>query len=138
MISQDTPKILILESQLIIAADIALQFTKLGYEVMGFHSRSEELFSAITGNRPDIVLMNIDLKRKGDRFLTASKIWESFKVPVVLISSHSDRHTFNQIIQAQPYAFISKPFKIIDLQRGIETSLKRINTERLLKKSICA
>ena len=123
------PKILILESQMIIAADISLQFSKLGYEVVGINTTPEDAMKTIEVNRPDIVLINTGLKSKINRFKTSKMIWDSFQIPFVFISSHSDKETFKRVIAAQPYAYISKPFEKKDLQRGIETALNRMVAE---------
>jgi len=123
------PKILILESQMIIAADISLQFSKLGYEVVGIYTSPEDAMKTIEVNRPDILLINTGLKSKINRFKTSKMIWDSFQIPFVFISSHSDKETFKGVIAAQPYAYISKPFEKKDLQRGIETALNRMVAE---------
>lgn len=125
------PKILILESQMIIAADISLQFSKLGYDVIGINIRSEDALKAMETNRPDMVLINLGLPPKADGLRTARIILETFRIPVIFLSADVDRALFKGIIDAQPYAFIAKPFEKKDLQRGVETALKRMVAEGL-------
>ena len=132
MYKQLRPKILIIENQLIIAADVCLQCSKLGYDVIGINSRTEDALKTIEVNRPDIVLMNLGIKGKTNGLTTARIILDSFQIPVVLMSSYTDKNTFNQIIDVKPYAFISKPFENKDLQRGIETALFRMAVEGLI------
>ena len=132
MYKQLRPKILIVENQLIIAADVCLQCSKLGYDVIGINSRTEDVLKTIEVNRPDIVLMNIGMKGQTDRLATARIILDSFQIPVVLLSSYIDKNIFNQVIDIKPYAFISKPFEKKDLQRGIETALFRMAVEGLI------
>ena len=55
-------KILIVEDEMIIGANISLQLTNLGYEVTGITTRGEEALNHIKQNLPDIVLMDIQLK----------------------------------------------------------------------------
>lgn len=130
------PKILILENQMIIAADVCLQCSKLGYQVIGINSRVEDALKTIQVNRPDIVLMNIGMKEKMNGLMSDRIILDSFQVPVVLMSSYTDKTTFNQIIEVKPYAFISKPFEKNDLQKGIETALSRMEAEGLMRWTI--
>ncbi len=122
-------KILILESQMIIAADVALQLLRLGYDVIGINARTEDALKAIKDKRPDIVLMNINIQGKERRIRTARILSKAFLIPVIFLSAHTDREIFKQVINAQPYAFITKPFDIKDLQRGLKTALDRMNRE---------
>ncbi|GAB5552548.1 MAG: hypothetical protein Sapg2KO_21390 [Saprospiraceae bacterium] len=131
MYKEHSPKILIIESQIIIAADVSLQFSKLGYEVIGICSKVADAMKTIEANRPDIILMNIGIQEKPNRFDMACIIMDTFQVPVVFLSSNTDKNTFKQAIAVQPYAFIPKPFDKKDLQRGIETALYRMTGERL-------
>ena len=131
MLRQATPKILILESQMIIAADVSLQFSKLGYDVIGINIRPEDALKTIQANRPDIVLINIDWQAIAGRLRTARIIRETFHIPVIFLSAHTDQELFKGMIAAQPYAFIAKPFDQKDLQRGVETALKRMAAEGL-------
>ena len=55
-------KILIVEDEMIIAANISLQLTNLGYEVTGILSKGEEALVHIEQNQPDILLLDITLK----------------------------------------------------------------------------
>ena len=131
---QQSVKILIIENQLIIAADVSLQLSKLGYDVIGINRRKEDAIKTIQSNRPDIVLLNIGLQGKADGLMAARIILETFQIPVVFISTHTNKATFLRAINAQPYAFISIPFERKDLQRGIELALNRMDRERLQSK----
>lgn len=128
-------KILIQESQMIIAADLALQLLKLGYEVIGINTRADDTLKAIKNNRPDIVLMNIKMQGNENRIRTAGIISKTFRIPVIFLSAHTDKETFKQVIHAQPYAFVTKPFERQDLQRGLKIAIDRMNAEGFWKES---
>lgn len=136
MLRQSSIKILILESQMIIAADISLQLSKLGYNVIGINIHAADALKTIENKRPDIVLMNLNGQGREERISTAGIIQRNFRIPVVFISGHTDREVFKQIIQAQPFAFIAKPFERRDLQRGLNTALNRMRTEDIWKVNI--
>ena len=123
------PRILIVEDEMIIAADISIQLSQLGYEVTGINTNAKDAISTIENNPPDIILMDITLKGQMNGIQTAQYILEYFKIPVIFLTSNSDKATFQQAISAQPYAYITKPFQKKDLKRGIELTLKRIEKE---------
>ena len=119
-------KILMVEDDMIIAADISMQLTKLGYEVIGINTRGEDALNTIEHNRPDLILMDIVLSGKVNGIEAARIILEKFQVPVIFLTSNSDDATFQRAITARPYAFISKPFQKSDLERTIKLALQRI------------
>ena len=125
-----SPKILMVEDDMIIAADISMQLTKLGYEVVGINTRGEDALNTIENNRPDIVVMDIILTAKMNGIEAARIILEKFQVPVVFLTSNSDDATFQQALTAKPYAFISKPFQKSNLERTLKLALQRIAVER--------
>jgi len=55
-------KILIVEDELIIAANISMQLTSLGYTIIVIIPRAEEVLVHLETNLTDIILMDINLK----------------------------------------------------------------------------
>lgn len=124
----DAPaKILIVEDEMIIGANISLQLSKLGYEVTGIVSRGEEAISHVKQNKPDILLMDIQLKGSLDGIETVKRIYLESKIPVIYLTANVDNETFERAKSTDPYAFISKPFKKLDLQHAIELTMGRLN-----------
>lgn len=124
-------KIFIVEDEMIIAANISLQLSSLGYDVTGIVPRGDEALLHIKRNKPDIVLMDINLKGNIDGIETAKRIQEDFKTPIIYLTANSDESHFNKAKTTNPYAFISKPFKKLDLQRAIELAVNRIQSENI-------
>lgn len=124
-------KILIVEDEMVIAANISLQLSDLGYEVTGILPRGEEALSQIKIEKPDIVLMDIQLKGEMDGIETAKEIEEQYRIPIIYLTANSDEAHFNRAKETHPYAFISKPFKKLDLQRAIELTIDRISIESI-------
>ncbi len=119
-------KILIVEDEMIIGANISLQLSKLGYEVNGLVPRGEEALIHIKENRPDIVLMDIQLKGKLDGIETVQHMQAEYDIPIIYLTANTDDEHFKRAKTTNPYAFISKPFKKLDLQHAIELTIDRI------------
>jgi len=123
----ETPiKILVVEDEMIIAAKISMHLTNLGYEVTGILPRGEEALLAVEENKPDIVIMDIRLKGDINGIDTAIRMQKSSDIAVIFLTANADEGTFNNAKAAKPYAFISKPYKPIDLQRAIELTISRM------------
>ncbi|GAB3907070.1 hypothetical protein GCM10028803_40490 [Larkinella knui] len=122
-------KLLIVEDEMIIAADIALQLSKLGYEVSGIVPRGEEAIRHVETNRPDLILLDISLKGSIDGIDTAHAILQRWTVPIIYITANTDEATFARAKKTRPYAYISKPIRAIELQRVIELTISRLADE---------
>lgn len=122
-------KILIVEDEMIIAANISLQIKNLGYHVTSIISRGEEVLLDIEKNMPNIILMDINLKGDLDGVDIVHLIQKKYTIPVIYLTANADEVSFNRAKQTHPFAFISKPFKKIDLQHAIELTVQRLKEE---------
>jgi DNA-binding LytR/AlgR family response regulator len=119
-------KILVVEDEMIIGAKISMDLTILGYDVTGIIPRGEEAVMHVFENPPDIVLMDINLKGPLDGIETAKMMQKNGEMPIIYLTANTDDATFNRAKSTRPYAFISKPFKQLDLQRAIELTISRM------------
>jgi DNA-binding LytR/AlgR family response regulator len=122
-------KILIVEDEMIIAADISMMLESIGYEITGIIPRGEDALKSIEHTSPDLVLMDINLKGALDGVETSRFIFERHQIPVIFLTANTDDATFARAKATRPYAFISKPFQPADLQRAIELALARLAEE---------
>lgn len=111
---------------MIIGAKISMQLTNLGYEVTGILPRGEEAIVHVKENRPDIVLLDVNLKGAMDGIATARQIQQFGNIPIIYITANSDEATFNRAKSTRPAAFIAKPYKQLDLQRAVELTVSRL------------
>ena len=112
-------RILIVEDDMIIAANLSLQLSQLGYEITGIESRGEEAVVHAQLNPPDLILMDVNLKGTLDGIETVQKIQETQQIPVIYLTANNDEATFNRAKATRPRAFISKPFNKLNLQRTV-------------------
>jgi DNA-binding LytR/AlgR family response regulator len=122
-------KILIVEDEMIIAADISMMLSGLGYEITGIIPRGEDALKSMEATLPDLVLMDIALKGALDGVETARIIGQTSQTPIIFLTANADDATFARAKETLPYAFISKPFQASDLQRAIELALARLAEE---------
>lgn len=119
-------KILVVEDEMIIAAEISMQLTELGYGVTAILTRGEEVMNHLKENKPDIIILDVRLKGKMDGIETAALVEQHFQVPIIYLTANTDDATFNRAKTTRPVAFISKPFKKLDLQRAVELTISRM------------
>ena len=123
----DKVRVLVVEDDMIIAANISLQLTKLGYEITGIETRGEEAIVHAQENRPDIILMDVNLKGELDGIETASIIHSRLKIPIIYLTANTDEASFKRAKETHPFAFIPKPLNTIQLRRTFELVVQQIN-----------
>lgn len=132
-----TPKkILIVEDEMVIAANLSLQLTSFGYEITGLLPRGEQVIAHIQETPPDLILLDINLKGALDGIAVGQLIQETQPTPIIYLTSNSDDTTFDRAKATNPYAFISKPYKNRDLKRTLELAINRITEENTLPKTV--
>ena len=129
-------RILIVEDEMVIGANISLQLSKFGYEVTGIIPRGEEALVHVRENQPDIVLLDINLKGSIDGIQTAEIMQKEHDIPVIYLTANADDAHFNRAKATHPYAFISKPYKSLDLKRAIELTAGRLQSDSLSENTI--
>lgn len=129
MKSLEPAKILIVEDDMIIAADLSMQLTKIGYHIIGINTKAEDALKTISDHRPDIIIMDIVLSGKMNGIEAAVIILHEHQIPVIFMTSNTDDVTFQKALSAKPFAFIAKPFQKSELERTIRLSLQRAVAE---------
>lgn len=128
-------KILVVEDEAITAMDIKRTLENRGFEVVATASRGEEAIKKAEELKPDLVLMDIILKGDMDGIEAADKIMTLFDIPVVYLTAHTDKDTFDRAKLTKPYGFITKPVNQDGLEGTIETSLYKHELDKKLAES---
>ncbi len=129
------PKILIVEDESLIAMDIESRLSSLGYEVPAVVDNGSEALRIVADIRPDLVMMDIIIKGEMDGVETADVLRCKFDVPVIYLTSHTDKKTMDRANRTQPFGYLPKPFNETMLQTSIETALYKHGMERQLRDS---
>ena len=117
--------VLIVEDDDILARVEDWRLKNLGYIVSGRAATGAEAMDVIVNRRPDVVLMDINIRGTIDGIETAQMIKKGYDIPVVYMSSHPDDATVERAKATRPDGFIVKPFHDADLRVAIELALKK-------------
>jgi CheY-like chemotaxis protein len=118
-------KILLVEDDDVIAKVEDWRLKNLGYTVCGRATSGAEAMELVVNTKPDLVLMDINIRGDVDGIETARMIKKGFNIPVVYVTSHSDGPTLERAKETQPDGFIVKPFDDKDLRVAIQLALKK-------------
>jgi DNA-binding LytR/AlgR family response regulator len=117
-------RILAAEDDKLFATAIEIMIEELGYELIAIEDNGVSLLRSFAATQPDLLLLDINIKGSIDGIEIAEKINASNRpVPIIFITSFKDKQTFERAKLTKPYAYITKPFDEMALQRAIELAL---------------
>ncbi len=130
------PKInvLVVEDESIVSKDIQHSLKKLGYNVVGAASTGEKAIDLVGTEIPDIILMDIMLKGDINGIEAAEVIKSSYAIPIIFLTAYADESTLSKAKITEPYGYILKPFKEIDLHTTIEMAIYKHGKEQQIVK----
>lgn len=124
------PRILVVEDEAIVAADIQDRLISLGYEVAGWVDTAEEAIAMASELRPDLVLMDMTLKSDMPGTEAASYIRTHLRLPVIYLTASSSMQMFERARNTDPFGYIIKPFEEAMLKANIDIALYKHRIER--------
>ncbi|MFC1668893.1 response regulator [Spirochaetota bacterium] len=114
-------RIIIAESESIIALDIKMQLVQMGYKVPAISNSSEETLKLIKKIKPDIIITNVKTSGKLDGIDTIKKIRKKNNTPVLFVTTYNDNETIERIKEIKNSNYLSKPFNPDDLHDALNT-----------------
>ena len=121
--------VLVVEDESIVSKDIQYSLKKLGYEIVGAASTGVKAIELALQLKPNVILMDIMLKGDMSGIEASAKIKEALNIPVIFLTAYADEKTLEKAKVTEPYAYIIKPFKEIDLHTSIEMALYKHGKE---------
>jgi DNA-binding LytR/AlgR family response regulator len=109
-------KVLIVEDEFSIALDLELYLQELGYQVVGIADHYEQAIEMMQTQKPDIILMDIHIKGAKTGIEVAKTAHQNHHIPVIFLSALADSITIDDAMQTEPFGYLTKPFKEIDLR----------------------
>lgn len=122
--------ILVVEDESIVSKDIQHSLKKIGYNVVGAASTGDKAIELARSEKPDIVLMDIMLKGTMNGIEAADIIKKEMAIPVIFLTAYADESTLAKAKISEPYGYILKPFKEIDLQTSVEMAIYKHKKEQ--------
>ncbi|MGY6562007.1 MAG: LytR/AlgR family response regulator transcription factor [Luteibaculaceae bacterium] len=118
-------RVVVIEDEAIVRKDITLCLARLGYQVVGTGDTADKAVELAMELKPDIFLM--DIKIKGDKtgIDAALAIKKQINLPIIYLTAYADDATLEKAKQTEPYGYILKPFKEVDIKTAIEMAMHK-------------
>lgn len=125
-------KILIVEDELSFAIELQMLVQEAGYEVLARVDNSAAALEKIIGHKPDMVLMDIDIKGEMSGLEVAEAV-QHLKVPILFITSMADPEKFEKSKELNAIGYLVKPINKISLHSAIEMAVKTLDIQQELE-----
>ncbi len=122
--------IVVVEDEGITAKEIEQLLTGMGYDVPGLAKTGAEALALVEDHRPDLVLMDIQLKGEMDGVEAAGQVRARFGIPVVYLTANADRETVARASETTAFGYIVKPFHKEELRANVEIALSTHRQEQ--------
>ena len=126
-------RVMVVEDDLTLAADLTESLTKMGYEVIARAVSADECMLEADRHRPDIALMDIGLQGELDGVDAARMLRARFDTPVVFLSGYADDKTTSRARDAGALGYLLKPFRWSELKSAVEVAVFRHQLESQLR-----
>ncbi|NVB36686.1 response regulator [Pseudenhygromyxa sp. WMMC2535] len=124
-----SPRILIVEDELIVALELEERLRRQGYAIAAVARTAEQALSGVERGEVDLALLDIRLAggRDGIELAEDLRPWD---VPIVFLTAHGDEETLRRVKAVGAQGYLLKPFDERLLRLTIETALHRHASER--------
>jgi len=117
-------RVLVVDDELLVAKGIMASLQSMGFEPVGPCKNGEEAMQACHEDRPDIVIMDIQMPVM-DGMEAAQIIFTEHDIPVVMLTAYSDDTYLQNCVAAGVFGFLLKPASGEQLSAGIAVAWRR-------------
>ncbi|MBK7257469.1 MAG: response regulator [Ignavibacteriae bacterium] len=135
LMTPENARVIIADDERIVAADLRKRMLALGCSVVAVVGSGVDAYHAAIEHRPDLLLMDIGMDGEYDGITAAEKIRAEVDVPVIFVTSYSDKETLHRAKQIGPFGYVLKPFDERELATTVEMALYRHHAEQKLRAS---
>ncbi|MBN1840497.1 MAG: response regulator [Campylobacterales bacterium] len=124
-------KVMIIEDEPLIALNLEKLLEKKGFEVTGHASNWEEAHTLFHATKPHIVLSDIKLENDESGIDIVKQLKKMNDFCVIYLTSYGDDAMIEKALSTNPAAYITKPFKEIDLNAALKLVSSKIKNKNI-------
>lgn len=117
------PRIMIVEDEKHLAMIMKVVLSDLGYNICKPVTSGEEAIKNVEQDKPDIILMDIDLDGEMDGIKAAREIRSRHGLPIIFLTGHQDKETEERAKIVEPSGYFIKPVVYENLKLEIDNIL---------------
>lgn len=124
-------KVMIIEDEPLIALNLTKILEKKGFVVTGHVANFEDAHALFSTNKPDIILSDIKLENDESGIDVVKHLKMLSDFCVIYLTSYGDDAMIDKALSTNPAAYITKPFKDIDLNAALKLVSAKIKNKNI-------
>ncbi len=112
--------ILLVEDDTLVADDLRETLETAGHRITAIARNRPEALRALRRQTPDLTILDVHLEGTADGITTAQDLLNLHPMPIIYLTAHSERPTFQRAKETLPAAYLLKPFDQAELPLQIE------------------
>ena len=121
--------VLIVEDEPLIADDLSFHLQDIGIVNVQIALKYEQAIDKISSHTFDLILLDVNLSGERDGIDLANFINKNQPIPFIFVTSYYDEETLARAKEANPIAYILKPFNKQDIHVNIEMALHKLGNK---------
>jgi len=122
-------RILAVEDNPLLARALRPIVQELGYELLPVAADADEAVKFFELHQPDLVLLDVRLRGAKDGIEVGHLLNAIRPVPLIFVTSFQDRETFERAKSVGAFAFLTKPYDALVMERAIELAVQHFARE---------
>jgi DNA-binding NarL/FixJ family response regulator len=118
-------KTLIAEDEPIAGLDLKETLERIGCEVIGIVTGGDAVVESVARYRPDLVIMDINLRSFIDGIDAAERITLFGSIPVIFVTAYSDPELRLRAMRTKPAGYLVKPVREEILRECVEAVIRK-------------
>lgn len=131
----DKRNILIVEDDPMIAESLQDILECLEHSVGHVADNAESALQFLSEARPDLIMLDIQLKGGMDGIALADLIKEKYNIPFIFTTAFADKESISRASDMGPFGYVVKPYGMEDIHAALEVALRNFNVLQQLKQS---
>ncbi|UXX79534.1 response regulator transcription factor [Reichenbachiella carrageenanivorans] len=122
-------KVLVVAVEVIIARSIVSKIEQMGFECVGTAIGTAEGLEMIKAEKPDIALLDVDLKGDQNGIELADQLKKELNIPTVFLTTQADQKKVSAA-KTMPYGYVPKSASAQDIFKVIQSAIAQFRTEK--------
>lgn len=127
---------MVVDDEAIITVWLKEHLKAMGYDVVGTAFCGEEAVDLSNKLHPDLILMDIVMAGKIDGIEAAEIIQKNLEIPVIFITAFGEEQFINRAKALEPFGYIMKPLRKLEIKSAIEIALYKSQTQQRLQENV--
>ncbi len=116
-------KVLLVEDEVITASSLKMGLEELGFDVCPLATRGDKAVSIALDQKPDVVLMDVNLPGGMNGIETAQKILNEINTQILFLTGYHDDDVIARIMALDPLGYFVKPISAERIKEALDGKL---------------